>query len=281
MKLSNVKSVAALILILSIGLSGVPLANQLKISEVWVGQSHVKASNIIANDDIIDTLPSASISLFLDGGFPGTTINATLSFGFSEFGDGDMGVGFEQEYLVVENSVGAVAVTGLGYDEMREYPFIYYEDGVFSDYWTDGNPSWISFRPYAAWTETSAIGLWLGPIPSENITRLTKTGDIIEFENLTVYFEDGSSFVCGPRLITVGVNFTQQEGVWETNMILEVSNETGVTIGGDNITVVLQGQVPLHPVFLVTVVAIPITITLVGIAIIYLRRRLRSRTTLE
>jgi hypothetical protein len=190
-------------------------------------------------------------------------------------------VGFCQEFLVVNNSLGAVAVTGLGYDEMREYPFVYYEDGVSFDRWKDRLPGWISYRPYAAWTETSRMGLWTGPIPPENITRLTKTGEIIEFENLAVYFEDGSSFVCGPRLITVGVNFTQQEGVWETNMILEVSNETGVTIGGDNITVVLQGQVPLHPVFLVTVVAIPITITLVGIAIIYLRRRLRSHTTLE
>jgi hypothetical protein len=67
-KVSNVKTIVALIFIFSIGLSGVPLSNQLKISEVWVGQSHIKASNIIANDDIIDTLPSASISLFLNAG---------------------------------------------------------------------------------------------------------------------------------------------------------------------------------------------------------------------
>jgi hypothetical protein len=52
-------------------------------------------------------------------------------------------------------------------------------------------------------------------------------------------------------------------------------------VGGDSMTVVLQGQVPLHPVFLVTVVTISITVTLVGIAIIYLRRRLKFRTTIE
>ena len=289
--MSNVKSIAALILVLFIGLSGVPPANQLKINEVWVGQSHVKASNIIANDDIIDTLPSASISLFLEKEPLGTVINATLTFEFDEsdwpiYNITTIGVGFRQEHLSVSNGLGAVPVVGLGYDEMREYPFMYFNTGVFLNHWVNRTPVWTSFRPYPAWTEEFGVETYTGMAdpdkPSQNASQIITAGDIIEFENLTVYFEDDTSFVCGPRLIRVGVNFTQrEERVWEVNKILEVSNETGVTIGGDSMTVVLQGQVPLHPVFLAAVVTIPITITLVGIAIIYRRRRSRFHTTLE
>ena len=289
-KVSYVKSVAALILVLFIGLSGVPPANQLNISEVWVGQSHVQTSNIIANDDIIDTLPSASISLFLEKGPLSTGINATLTFGFSQndwlYNYNIISVGYIQEYLSVSNGIGAVPVVGLGYDEMREYPFMYFNTGVFLNHWVNRTPVWTSFRPYPAWTEEFGVETYTGMAdpdkPSQNASQIITAGDIIEFENLTVYFEDDTSFVCGPRLIRVGVNFTQrEERVWEVNKILEVSNETGVTIGGDSMTVVLQGQVPLHPVFLVTVVTIPITVTLVGIAIIYRRRRLKSHTTIE
>ena len=52
-------------------------------------------------------------------------------------------------------------------------------------------------------------------------------------------------------------------------------------VGGDSMTVVLQAQVPLHPVFLVTVVTIPIAVTLVSTAISHRRRRLKFHTALE
>jgi hypothetical protein len=45
-------------------------------------------------------------------------------------------------------------------------------------------------------------------------SSLQLEGDIVEFENLTIHFDDGSLFLCGPRLIAVGVNFTQQNGEW-------------------------------------------------------------------
>jgi hypothetical protein len=183
-------------------------------------------------------------------------------------------VGFGQERLIVENGLVSVAVTGLGYDEMRKYPFIYYEDAVVYDFWKNGFPTWISYKPYPVWTETHEMTTYNGPISPENVSMLVKTGDIVEFENLTIYFDDGSSFVCGPQLITMGMNFTQTETGWTIQQILNVSDQSGVTIGDDSITISLRGSVPLHTVFLGLIITVP-AVVIVG-AVWWRRRRLQS-----
>jgi hypothetical protein len=191
----------------------------------------------------IDSLPTATITIDIRGLFLGNHITAQLEFGFIY--DDDLrtyAIGFQQIPLVIDNSVIFSRVVGLGYAEMREYPFVYSTSGGFYDYWTNHSPEYSSRRFYAAWTETRYTALYLGPLTEENITNLAYAGDVVEFENLTLYFDDGSSFLCGPQIITTGVNFTHQENMWNADFILGCSSEVGVTIEETRIS--LQNQIP-------------------------------------
>ena len=199
----------------------------------------------------ISNLPNASITINILGALFGNQIEGVLDFGVQYDNIAMMYlIGFHQQHLVIKDSMLFTRATGLGYDEMREYPFVYTDDGVITDCWVNHSASWISRRKYAAWTPHDSSGGYLGPITEENMTHLTKAGDIVEFENLTVYFDDNSSFVCGPRLITVGVNFTHQDDEWRVEYILGSSDSQNTIFHESVLTVHLQMMDPISIPFI-------------------------------
>ena len=210
----------------------------------------------------IDNLPSASINMLLVGGPLGNNINATITVGFSL--SDNYSLGFQQEFLGINTGPATVKAVGLGYDEMREYPFFYTSSGELFDYTLTPYPSWTSRRHYAAWTALNTIELYLGPISEDNITNALYCGDIIEFENLTIYFEDGSSFVCGPRLITLKANFSKSVEMWETQVTIQTSDDQGVTIEENLVEIDLRFYEPLSPGLPIIGVAVGVT-ALIGL----------------
>jgi len=213
----------------------------------------------------------------------GNQIEATLEYGF-QYDNTSMTylIGFSQQYLTIETSMIFARASGLGYDEMREYPFAYTEDGMITDYWVNHTPNWISRRDYAAWTPVTRSSGYLGPITEENMTHLTKAGDIIEFENLTIYFDDGSSFLCGPRLITVGVNFTQQNDNWQCEYLLYSSDSQNTQIQDSELTIHLQEMDPISIPFLGFSFVIVVAVVLSLICHRYrIRKRMSKMHTIE
>ncbi len=197
-------------------------------------------------------LPYSSFTILLSDWLLGQVVNATLTFEFNYFlppPDGDISIGFRQEFLLVKNVFGFSAILGIGWGEMREYPFLYYSDGTYSDYWVNRTPGWTSWRPRPAWTTTFRFGLYTSHTPNDrppyNASDVVFAGDILEFENLTIYFADGTSFLCGPRLITIGANFTQTEEGWTTESIVTITDDYPVTVEGTIIKMTLSRFVPL------------------------------------
>jgi hypothetical protein len=228
----------------------------------------------------ISNLPNASVTINILGALFGNQIEARLEYGF-RYDDTSMtySIGFFQQYLVIENSIIFTHTSGLGYDEMREYPFAYTDNGMVTDYWVNHTPNWISRRKYAAWTSLNAIGLYLGPISEENMTHLTKAGDIVEFENLTIYFDDGSSFLCGPRIITVGVNFTQQDGEWQVEYLLESSDSQNTQIHESELVIYLPSVDPISLPFIGGVLFVVIVV-IVLLSKYYKRRLVKSMNSI-
>ncbi len=217
----------------------------------------------------IDHLPSASINTFLIGGALGNNINATITIGFT-FNNACYSLGFQQEYLRINTGPAAVKAVGLGYDEMREYPFFYTSNGELFDYTLTAHPSWTSKRLYPAWTEVDRAFASLGPISEDNITNTLYCGNIIEFENLTIYFDDGNSFVCGPRLITLKANFSKNTEGWDTQVTIQTSDNQGVTIEENLVEIALRYSEPLSPLLPVTGIAVGV-ISLIGL-VLYRKR---------
>jgi len=212
-------------------------------------------------EQLVESLPSTPISILISPGPLGNQINATVTIGF-EFSSSDdtLKLGFRQEYLKISDGALSSSVLGLGYDEMREYPFFYTSEGCLFDYRLTPHPSWISRRYYAAWTETSYWGGYLGPISQENISKATVVGDVIEFENLTIYYEDSTSFVCGPSVITIGAKFTLDGNNWSVEQIVNASDEGGVTIKEEGVEIIPRRFEPVRPVVLIALFAIPVII---------------------
>ena len=215
---------------------------------------------------LMGDLPSASISMLLVGDSPGNILNATITIGFYFNGD-CVGIGFHQELLHISTEPAYVRAVGLGYDEMREYSFFSTIHGNVIDH--SLIPSVVSHRHYAAWTESEWFGTWTGPISEQNITEATFYSDIIEFENLTVYFEDGSSFVCGPQLISLAANFTRTGEMWNTNITIETSDAEGISIDNDVVTISIRYPESISTILYVTI----ITIVAVVAGVLYLKRR--------
>jgi len=220
----------------------------------------------------LEILPSSTNSIIISGGILGSFINATLTFCFKEsISDESFKLGFNQEYLEIRDGLFSSPVLGLGYDEMREYPYFYTESGELFDYRKKPAPSWASRRFYAAWTEGAKAGYYLGPISDENISRATLAGDVVEFENLTVYYADSSSRRMGPQLITVGVEFAHEDGDWSIEHTVNASDEVGVIIETQQIHVPLQHFEPVGRISIVALVAMG----LFGLGL-YVRRKKRS-----
>jgi hypothetical protein len=185
-----------------------------------------------------DIPDNQSITMVLKGHPLGNSINATIVFGFRFDSINDVyTIGFSQQYLRISSSHVFLRALGLGYDEMREYPFAYTTEGIITDFWKNHTPNWTSRRPYLTWTEESRWGGYLGPISEDNMTHLSMAGDIVEFENLTIYYEDGTSSLCGPELITIGVNFTRTDSEWVVQYLISSSTLEGVTIEESQVTI--------------------------------------------
>lgn len=197
-------------------------------------------------------LAAASINLILISNvLTGTKILATLNYMLAVSEEFVMVCQYHG-HLIVYNGIGSASVVGLGWDEMRHYTFVNFSENVGWNHWKTQSPGWITFRPdRPAWTTTGVELDGSGITYKENLTRIRYTGYVSEIEDLAVYFDDGTSFLCGPHIITVGMNFTQiGENVWETESILEVSDDANVTIEENNMIIKMQNPVPLHPALL-------------------------------
>ena len=214
----------------------------------------------------ISNLPSASITINILGALFGNQIKAGLDFNFQYDAATMMyRIGFSQQNLVITDSILFKRAIGLGYDEIRVYPYAYTDNGMLADFWVNHTPNYDGRGNYPAWTPSNNMSLYFGPFSEETMTHFTKAGDIIEFENLTIYFDDGSSFVCGPQLITVGVNFTRQNDGWQTDYLLGSSDSQNTIFHESALTVHLQKMDPISIPFLelsfVIVIAIVVSFT--------------------
>jgi hypothetical protein len=77
-----VKTFVVLIIVLFTGLGGVFPAYSSMTNKTPSCSNTIQDCDFSLKSNPISTLPSASINLYLQGGFMGTAINATLSFGF-------------------------------------------------------------------------------------------------------------------------------------------------------------------------------------------------------
>jgi len=215
----------------------------------------------------IEDLPSASVRLLLVGEDPEDVVNATITIGFYSNGN-RIGIGFHQKVLHTTNGSSSIAAIGLGYDELREYSHFSTTQGDVID--NTLNPGCVSHRHYAAWTASEWSGTWNGPISDENITDAIFCSDIIEIENLRVYFEDGSSSICGPQLIRLTINFTKTGEIWNTDIAIETSSSDGVSIENEVLTIPIRFPEYLSPVFYLTLIS-TIAIVIVVVGVFYLK----------
>ena len=214
----------------------------------------------------IEDLPSASITMLFVGDSPGNNINATITIGFYSNGN-STGIGFHQELVNISTESGYVQPIGLGYDEMREHSFFSTIHGNVTVNTLSSDV--VSHRHYAAWTESEWFGTWNGPISEQNISEAIFCGDIIQFENLEVYFEDGSSFVCNPQFITLAAIFTRTGELWNTSITITTSHAEGISIDNNVLTISIRYPQSISTAFYVTI----ITTVVVVAGVLYLSTR--------
>ena len=226
------------------------------------GASYELAIDMIGEP--VEDLPSASIKMMLVGDSPGNCINATITIGLYSNG-GQLGIGFHQELLNISAESGYTRAVGLGYSEMREYSFFTTFDGHGNSDTIDSDI--VSRRSYAAWTESQWFGTWNGPLSEQSVTDAIGWGDIIQFEDLTVYFEDGSSFVCSSHLITLSAIFTKTDGVWDTDIIITSSDPEGISIDNDVVAISIRYPVFVSPIFTLAIISIGVIVAIAAVVI--------------
>lgn len=219
---------------------------------------------------LIEDLPSASIKMMFVGDSPGNNISATITIGVYSNGN-RLGIGFHQEMIITSVEPGFTPAVGLGYSELSEHSFFTTYDGHGTSDTIDFDT--VSRRSYVAWTESQWFGTWNGPLSEQNITDAILWGDIIQFEDLTVYFEDGSTFVCSSHLITLSATFTKTGDLWETNIIITSSDSEGITIDNSVVTISISYPVYVSPIFMFTLITITAAIGIVAVTI-YLKSKI-------
>ena len=218
----------------------------------------------------VEDLPSASIKMMLVGDSPRNCINATITIGFYSNG-GQLGIGFHQETLNISTEDGYISPIGLGYSKMSEDTFFTtFRGDVGGDSLTSDI---VSHRTYAAWTESQWFGTWNGPISEQNVTDAIFWGDIIQFEDLTVYFEDGSSFVCSSHLLTLSAIFTKTGVSWDSDIIITTSGTEGISIENNVVTISIRYPPYISPILTLTLISI-IVIVAAAAVVVYLKSRL-------
>ncbi len=194
-------------------------------------------------------LPVASVNIIIDDYVAGTKVNATISFEFMDFGD-SYGVGYEQQFIQVTNGGDAVPVGGISYSERREYSFAYLGADKLFDRLIEEEPDCTTNNPDypdIVWDIGSKESQYVGPIWIDNMSQLSHAGYVLQYDDMTLCFENDEFLVLGPKVMTVGVNFTHFDAEWSAQLIFDVSESAGITRDAWTITVDLTGGVPIDP----------------------------------
>jgi len=241
-------------------------------------------------------LPTAPLTIIIDSGDQGTQITGALEFGFLDQSTG-VSIGIIVDWLQIHNGFNLTDVRGLGYEEARSYSFAYLGDTELFNSWESRTPDSTINPSSVVWSPDQKESIHIGDIPKYEIQDLTQAGYIIEYENLRVYFQDGSSALVGPSNLTLGVNFTRIDGVWNTEYILESSAGAGVDFGSNSVEMQLYSSIPQQEQFstggaftvpaadyampfapspLLTFISVPIMIGLIVIGVIMLASRTKK-----
>jgi hypothetical protein len=132
---------------------------------------------------------------------------------------------------------------------MAEYPFAYVNEKAIFESWLAGIPDAVSTNPShpsPVWSEDSQKGEYIGPIWNENVSNLTMVGYVLEINDLTVCIADETSISLQASRIAIGMNFTRVDDGWETSLILEVSDDQGITVSPSKVALRVDGSFPIE-----------------------------------
>ncbi len=236
-----------------------------------------------------DQLPQASTSLILtDGTTLETTIIARIDFEITY----DYPYYFiwgHRRPLVIHDGPLQIPTVGLGWIRMEVFMFDKFINGSGFNGWLSRNFGFGSYSngSQALWTEEYA-GAGFGDGAPKNRSEIKSFGYVFEFENLTVLLEDGSAIPCTPYVITIGMNFTQQEdgswksesilGVSETGLLKHIPEDANVVIDDTSMTLLLEESIPLQPYRVLAIITVA-AIVVVVIVYFYHRTRLLKNTS--
>ena len=204
-----------------------------------------------------------------------------VEFGFVEDSDGSISVGARIGNLVVVNNESILPLSKIDCT-LKSYPFLYLNNTVEFDYWTDGTPADVSSGIASELSPGNSQSWGEGLIASEDVEDITNAGFVFEFENLTASFgeyQDTELIRCGPESIILGVNFTLSDGVvtLEENIDGSTGTET-ISYDEDNVLIDFSQVLPTQstpdtPFDAVTVMLIVGVTTGIVVAIFFLIKR--------
>ena len=223
-------------------LLAVLIASSILVAAYFSGQID-DISDDFGDNEFTTLLPTAPLTLIVDSGAQGTQVVGNLEFGFRNSSSGIM-IGVVQEWLDIHNGFNKTDVIGFGAQELREYSFMYLDDEIAFDDWTNRTPSSVTSTDDIAWGPDSRSGMFSGDIAHEELSQISMAGYIIEFAFLSVMFKDGSLATCGPANLSLGVNFTKTNSDWHVDYILEASNSENIVFSSDSVTVTLDYVIP-------------------------------------
>ena len=222
----------------------------------------------------MEGLPSTEVQLTIEGLPSGSSITGTLDFGFGGWeGEDVVGIGYSESSIVTDHSDLYIDIVGIGCEMMREYVFAYTSEGVLFDDLQSGIPSGESPRNSWPWDAENYVSTYTERFNETMLAELTSVGFVIEYEDLTAHYEDGSSVICGPSYVTVGVNFTRSEDTWNVERIITSSSADGVEIDSGSITLSLSEYPAIRPQTTLLLIAVPTTIGLLVVGAIWWKRK--------
>lgn len=222
----------------------------------------------------VEGLPSAEIQLIIEGPPSGSSITGTLDFGFGEWiGEDVVGIGYSEVSIITHHSDLYMDISGIGCDMMREYVFAYTHEGELFDNLKSGIPSGEYPRNSWPWDSENHATTYTERFNETILSELVFVGFVIEYENLTARYDDGSFVVCGPRYLTLGVNFTMSDGNWNVERIFTSSTSDGVEISSSSITVILSDYPAARPQANLLLILAPLSIGLLVVGAIWWKRK--------
>lgn len=191
------------------------------------------------------SLPRANATIILKDRIAGTTVYATVGFNFTSDSNGT-DIGFVQYPLRVTDGNDTVSVSGLDYAERGVNVFAYAGNVEIM------NSSWGFYASYAfdyqlqpPWSNRTMDASYNGPVDSWSISNLTEVGFILQYDNLTLCFANGTRKAIGVRVSTIGLNFTRLDDNWSHTLIVDMSGAAGLAVNGSEVTIYIDGLVPI------------------------------------